>query len=128
MVDSSNKYFKKLHSSGYVSYKEMNYFTYEYTKPCNLGKLYLLPKIHNILFDVPGRPGISNCGTPTVKVSEFLDYHLKTIKQNSLSILHKRLSTFFRKDENCRKCTLNCHFLSLLMWWVYIPIFPIKQV
>ena len=24
------KYFKKLNSSGYISYKKMNYFTYEY--------------------------------------------------------------------------------------------------
>ena len=26
LVDSSNKYFKKLNSSGYISYKEMKYF------------------------------------------------------------------------------------------------------
>ena len=68
LVDSSNKYFKKLNSSGYISYKEMKYFTYEYKKACNLGKLYLLPKIHKRLFNVPGRPVISNCGTPTEKV------------------------------------------------------------
>ena len=33
LVDSSNKYFKKLNSSGYVSYKEMKYFTYESRMP-----------------------------------------------------------------------------------------------
>ena len=63
----------------------MKYFTYEYKKACNLGKLYLLPKIHKRLFNVPGRPVISNCGTPTEKVSEFLDHHLKPIVQNGLS-------------------------------------------
>ena len=38
------------------------------TKKHNLGKLYLLPKIHNRLFNMPGRPVISNCGMPTEKV------------------------------------------------------------
>ena len=53
LVDSSNKYFTKTNSSGYISYKEMKYFTYEHKKACNLGKLYLLPKIHKRLFNVP---------------------------------------------------------------------------
>ena len=65
----------------------MKYFTYEYKKACNLGKLYLLPKIHKRLSNVPGRPVISNCGTPTEKVSEFLDHHLKAIMQNGLSYI-----------------------------------------
>ena len=30
LVDSSNKYFQKLNSSGYISYKEMKYFTYQH--------------------------------------------------------------------------------------------------
>ena len=54
LVDSSNKYFKQFNSSGYISYKNMKYFTYEFKKACNLGKLYLLPKIHKTLFSVPG--------------------------------------------------------------------------
>ena len=60
LVESSNKYFKKLNSRGYISYKEMKYFKYEYKKACNLGKLHLLPKIDKRL-NVPGRPVISNC-------------------------------------------------------------------
>ena len=35
LVDSSNKYFKKLNSRGYISYKEMKYFAYQYKKVCN---------------------------------------------------------------------------------------------
>ena len=42
---------------------------HEYKKVTNLGKLYFLPKIYKKLFDVPGWPVISNCGTPTEKVS-----------------------------------------------------------
>ena len=36
---------------------------------------------------MPGRPVISNCGTPTEKVSEFLDYYLKPVMQNGLSYI-----------------------------------------
>ena len=46
----------------------------------DLGKLYLLPKIHKRFHNVPGRPVISNCGTPTEKASEFLDFHLKPLR------------------------------------------------
>ena len=34
---------------------------------------------------VPIRPVISNCGMPTEKVSEFVDFHLKHIMQNGWS-------------------------------------------
>ena len=34
---------------------------------------FVLPKIHKRLYDVPGRPVISNCGTPTEKTLELLD-------------------------------------------------------
>ena len=37
------------------------------------------------MFNVPGRPVISNCGTPTEKVSEFLDSHLQPIMRKGLS-------------------------------------------
>ena len=65
----------------------MKYFTYDYKKACNLSKLYLLPKTHKRLFNVPGRLVISNCGTPTEKVSEFLDHHLKPFVQKGLSFI-----------------------------------------
>ena len=87
LADSSNKYFKKLNSSGYISYKEMKYFTYEYKKASDLGNLYLLLKILKRLFNVIGRPVISNCGTPTEKVSEFFDHHLKPVMRKGLSYI-----------------------------------------
>ena len=40
------------------------------------GRFYLLPKIHNGLSSVKGRPVISICGTMTEHISEFLDHHL----------------------------------------------------
>lgn len=49
--------------------------------------MYLLPKIHKRLYDVPGRPVISNCGTPTERVSEFLDHHLKPVMRAGKSYI-----------------------------------------
>ena len=87
LVGTSNKLFQNLKSKGKISDKQLKYFTYEYKKATNLGKLYLLPKIHKRLPNVPGRPVISNCGTPTEKTSEFLDYHLKPIMQKGKSYI-----------------------------------------
>ena len=66
---------------------EMKYFVYDYKNVSNLGKLYFLPKIYKTLSNDPGRPAISNCGTPTEKASEFLDYYLETVIQRSLSYI-----------------------------------------
>ena len=64
--------------------KQMEYFTYEFKKANNFGKLYLPPKVHKRLHNVPGRPPISNCGSPTENCSEFIDHYFKPIihKQN----------------------------------------------
>ena len=78
LVEKSKKMFKQLLSKQNISSSEFKYFSYNYKKSTNLGKMYLLPKIHKRLECVPGRPVISNCVTPTEKVSEFLDYHLKS--------------------------------------------------
>ena len=58
--------------------------------------MYHLPKIHKRLFNVPGRPVISNCGTPTEKASEFLDSHLKTVMQENWSYI-KNSTDFINK-------------------------------
>ena len=50
-----------------------------YEKASNFEKMYLLPKIHKKLFNVPGRLVLSNCGSPTGKVLGFLDSHPKGI-------------------------------------------------
>ena len=67
-------------------------------KACNLAKFYLLPYIHKRLFNVTGRPVISNCATPFEKDPEFLDHHLKPYAE--WAILHKRVSLLFRKNKN----------------------------
>ena len=91
--------FKNLRRKGVISEKELKYFSFEYKKATNLGKLYLLPKIHKRLKNVPGRPVISNCGTPTEKVSEFLDHHLKPVMQSGWSYI-KDSGDFLKKIKN----------------------------
>ena len=41
------------------------------------GRFYLLPKIHKQ--GCPGRPVISGCGTPTEKISAFVDHNVRPI-------------------------------------------------
>ena len=96
LVDTSKNFFSGLKTKRFIAEKELKYFTYKYKNACNLGKMYLLPKIHKRLSDVPGRPVISNCGMPAEKVSEFLDYELKPVMQKSKSYI--RDSRHSRKD------------------------------
>ena len=99
LVDKSNSSFKELKRMGCISDKTLKYFTYEFKKTTNLGKFYLLPKIHKRLENVPGRPIISNCGDHTEKTSEFLDFYLESVKQNGASCV-KDSNDFKSKIKN----------------------------
>ena len=91
----------------------MEYFSSDHEIACNLEKLYFLPKIHKRVFNVPGRPAISNSGTPRGKASEFLDGHLKIIMQGSWSYIKdsgdfiKKMSQFRNIPENVMLVTAN---------------------
>ena len=102
LVAKSNNIFKHLRSHKRISEKGLEYFTYNFKKATNLGKFYFLPKIHKRLIAVPGRPVMSNCVTPTQKVSEYLDYILKTIMQDSWSYI-KDSGDFLKKIKNIGK-------------------------
>ena len=106
LVENSNKIFKKLKSKGKISDKELKYFTFEYKKASNPGKMYLLPKIHKRLANVPGRPVISCCGTPTEKVSEFLDSQLKSVMKSGESYI-KDSGDFIEKLKNLKSIPPN---------------------
>ena len=58
-------------NGGFITDKELKYFTFDHKRARNFEKLYFLPKIYKRFFNVPGRPVISNYGTPTGKASEF---------------------------------------------------------
>ena len=85
-----------------ISEKKLEYFTYNFKKPTNLRKLYFLPKIDKRLSGYLGRPVISNGGTPTEKVSEYLDYILKPIMQDRWSYI-KDSSDFLKEIKNIGK-------------------------
>ena len=50
-------------------------------KKPQLGRFYLLPKIRNRAFNVPGSPVIFNIVTATENISAFLDFYLKSVVQ-----------------------------------------------
>ena len=79
--------FEELKKKTVITEKEKYYFKFNFKKVINVGKLYLLPKIHKRLIDVPGRPVILNCGTPAEKVSEYLDYHLQPAMKEGKSYI-----------------------------------------
>ena len=106
LVEKSSQMFKQLLSKQNISSSEFKHFSYNYKKPTNLGKMYLLPKIHKRLQSVPSRPVISNCGTTPEKVSEFLDYHLKPTMQSAKSYI-KDTSVFLRKLNDLGKLREN---------------------
>ena len=61
--------------------------------------MYLLRKILKRLNDVPERSVISNCGTPTEKLSEFSDNHLQPIMKTGKSYI-KDTGDFLEKLKN----------------------------
>ena len=73
--------------------------------------MYLLPKIHKILDNAPGRPVISNCGTPTEKASEFLDHHLQPIMKSRVSYI-KGTNDFLFKLKNLGKIPENAFLVT----------------
>ena len=91
--------FSNLKKRGFISEKQLKYFSYEYRKATNIGKFYFLLKICKRLHNIPGRPVISNCVTPTEKCLEFLDYHLKPLMQKGWSYI-KDLGDFIKKTQN----------------------------
>ena len=70
-----------------ITQKELKYFMFDFKKTTNLDKLCLVPMVHKCLSEVPSKPVISNCGTPTEKVSEFWDSELKLVIQESWSYI-----------------------------------------
>ena len=63
LIEKSNNFFKRLNKKRIILEKEPKYFLYSFNNASCLGKMYLLPKFHKRLYNVPGSPVISNCGT-----------------------------------------------------------------
>ena len=98
LVEKRNKIFNRLCSHRLISESESKYFTYNFKKATNPGKLYFWPKIHKRLANVPERPVISNCGTATEKVSEYLDFLLKPVMRDGWSYI-RDIGDFYKKSN-----------------------------
>ena len=96
LVEKSNKIFNCLCSHRLISESELKYFTYNFKKTTNLGKLYSLTEIHKRLANIPGIPVIYNCSTPTEKVSEYLNFLFKLVMQDGWSYI-KSTGDFLKK-------------------------------
>ena len=101
-LGKSNRFLRGLKLDGHISENEMEYFIYQYKKVTSLGKLYILPKIYNRLYNIPGRSVISNCGATTEKVAKFLDYHFRPIMQDGWPYFNDT-EDFLKKVQNMRK-------------------------
>ena len=64
-------------------------------------RLYFLPKIHKKKTPPPGRPVVSCNGSPTERISEFVDFFLKPFVQKTKSYI-KDSTDFLRKLESFR--------------------------
>ena len=84
---------------------------YLQVKDSRLGRFYLL--IHKGLSSVKGRPVISNCGTITEHISEYLDHHLNPLVSQSRSYVKdtnhflSRLSKLGKIPEGALLCTVD---------------------
>ena len=111
LVEKSKSIFQSLRKKKLITEEELQYFTYKYKKTANFGKMYLLPKIHKSLVNVPGRSVVSNCGTPTEKASEFLDHHLQPIMKSGTSYI-KDTNDFLSKLKNLKKVPDNAKLVT----------------
>ena len=112
-------FFKNLKARRCISEKKLKYFSYEFKKTSNLGKL---PKIHKRLSDVPGRPVILNCGARTEKVPEFLDFHPRPIMRNGNSYIRDS-SHFLETIKNIHSIPDNAMLVAADVVVLY-PIIP----
>ena len=79
LTEKSDRIFKGLCNKRLITKNELKCFSHCFKNAYCLDKMYLLLKIDKRLFDVPGRPVISNCGAPRENVSEFLKPYLQPI-------------------------------------------------
>ena len=109
LVDKSNRIFISLYTCKFITEKKLKYVSYDFKKVIPI-KLYLLPKIHKRLYNMPGRHVISNCGAPTEKASEFLDFYSKPLMQSGFSYVRDFIDNMKRigkvlevfLSSNCR--------------------------
>ena len=121
LTEKRNKFFKRSYNKKLISEKELKYFSYNFKNTSCLGKMYLLPKIHKRLNNVPGGPVISNCGTPTEKLSEFLDHFLQPVMKAGKYYI-KDTSDFLEKLQDLGNIPSNAMVVTADVVGLYLSI------
>ena len=83
-ISTTHRTREKIRKRGDLMKETIKYFEVNYAK---FAVLYLFPKIHKRLNNVPDRPVISNCGYYIESISAFLDFHLKPLAQGVKSYI-----------------------------------------
>ena len=65
LTETSNKIFRNLKKRGFITNKELKYFSFDHKRACTSTSFLKFIKD----FNVPGRPKISRCETPSQKAS-----------------------------------------------------------
>ena len=92
------KSLEKIRKRGDLAQDTLNYLL---VKDPKLARFFLLPKVHKRLYDVPGRPVISNCGFYTKNISSFSDFHLQPLAQK-VKLYIKDTNHFLKKIKEIR--------------------------
>ena len=110
LVSTIFKSHEKIRKRGDLSQDILNYFS---VKDPKFARFYLLPKVPRRLYDVPGRPVISNCGFCTENISSFLDFHLQPLAQKVKSYIKdtnhflKKIKELGQLPEGTILCTID---------------------
>lgn len=75
LIEDITAYLHFLHSAHIIDTNTYNFLIPH--SPSRIPLFYMLPKIHKP--NIPGRPIISGCDSPTEKLSIFVDHYLKTL-------------------------------------------------
>ena len=87
---------RKIKNRGDITDENLDYFLVSNPR---LGQIYLLPKVHKRLHNVPGRPVMSSSSYYTENISYFLDFHLKPLTQKVRSYI-QNTNDFLKKIAN----------------------------
>jgi hypothetical protein len=98
-----NDFIDNMLTNGEIDISVYNYLVQkEYRTP----NLYLLPKVHKGIIPPPGRPILSANGSPTEKISQFVDHFLKPCATKHRSYI-KDTTEFIQKLNNVGQLSPN---------------------
>ena len=86
LVEKSNTMFQSFRRKNLITEEELKYFSYQYKKSANCGKMYLLPKIHKRLDCISSSSYLELWNT-NKKRCFFLDHHLQSFVKSGVSYI-----------------------------------------